>query len=368
MNILFDHQIFAIQPYGGVSRYCLELAKALVRLEVEVSLYMGLHQNRYQVDDLPSQASLFFGVRRPKWARMGFVGEGLNRIGLSLFSRRAPFDIYHPSFYGLPLRELSKPLVVTVHDMIHERHPESVAPGSRIPNQKRRAVERADAIVAVSENTRNDLIELWGIDKARIHVVYLASSLPARVSAKRLHARPYLLYVGRRGDRQGYKNFRLILDVISQDPDLKNEVDLLTFGGGPFTSWEEGQIHQAGLGNTVRQLDGDDHTLATLYSHALALVFPSYYEGFGLPVLEAMQQGCPVVASNAASIPEVAGESALYFAPDNGDELAECLRSVIDDDQLRRSLSARGKLRASTFSWDRCAAETLAVYHEVGGQ
>ncbi len=171
---------------------------------------------------------------------------------------------------------------------------------------------------------------------------------------------PYFLYVGQ---RSGYKNFARLLNAYASLPRIRNEFDLISFGTNAFTPQEKEAIHSLGLDPMrVRHLSGDDASLAYLYRKATAFVYPSLYEGFGLPPLEAMSLGCPVLCSNTSSMPEVVGDAGLFFDPLDSEAIRQAMESVASSLELRRDLISRGTQRVKSFSYDRCAAETLAVY------
>jgi glycosyltransferase involved in cell wall biosynthesis len=194
-------------------------------------------------------------------------------------------------------------------------------------------------------------------------VVYLGFGLdrqePAILPAPR---RPFFLFVGLRG---GYKNFDRLVSAYAACSKLRNEYDLVAFGGGGFSSKERDVILSHGLGEQVHQQGGDDSVLSALYRQAALFVYPSLYEGFGIPPLEAMSLDCPVVCSNTSSIPEVVGDAAVQFDPNDVESIGSALRSVAFDPQCRAELRLRGQSRIAEFSWRKCAMETLDVYQKV---
>ena len=173
----------------------------------------------------------------------------------------------------------------------------------------------------------------------------------------------FLLYVGNRG---GYKNFLRLLEAYGTSPQLKMGYELICVGGGGFHADELKTMQALGLdSNQVMQLGGSDQLLARLYESASAFVFPSLYEGFGIPPLEAMSHDCPVVCSNTSSIPEVVGDAGEYFNPEDIENMRAAIERVVTSDSLRKLLIAKGRARLQFFSWDRCAAETLEVYSKL---
>lgn len=360
MRVGYDHQIFCLQRYGGISRYFTELIPRLgCEQGIETWVWRGFAINRYPLRSSPN--GIVEGVDRPAIPATNALFLKVSKWAFERRARgRAP-TIYHPTYYfassGLP----QATLVITVYDMIHELFPQAHRSYREIGRRKRLLVHRADAVICISEHTKRDLMRLYGIADDKISVIPLANSLTSAPGA-RLLDRPYLLYVG---PRSGYKNFGALLGALSQHPKGWGDHVLCCFGGGPFTRIEQVEIQRAGLRGRVHHITGDDARLASLYAHATALIYPSQYEGFGLPPLEAMHYGCPVVLSRGASLPEVAGDAALYFDPENQDELSVQLERVMGDACLRRTLSEAGKGREHRFSWTRCAAETAVLYRAL---
>jgi glycosyltransferase involved in cell wall biosynthesis len=172
-------------------------------------------------------------------------------------------------------------------------------------------------------------------------------------------SRPYLLYVGQ---RSGYKNFDQLLAAYAASPALHKNYDLIAFGGGVWTAAERKSIEELFLYGKVKQLQGGDGTLADLYANAAVFVYPSLYEGFGIPPLEAMSFGCPVACSQTSSIPEIVGDASIFFDPNSSESISRALETIVTDQVLARDLVARGRIQIQLFSWDRCAQETLEVY------
>jgi glycosyltransferase involved in cell wall biosynthesis len=252
-------------------------------------------------------------------------------------------------------------VVLTVFDMIHERFPGSFPPTDRTAQHKATAVARADHVVCISHSTRSDLIEMLGVAPHRTSVVHLGHTL--QTAAPRGAASvdgPYVLYVGQRG---GYKNFLPLARALAASAAGADGIRLVAFGGGPFTASERAELAASGYDERrVEQRSGGDDELARLYAHASALAYPSLYEGFGIPPLEAMALDCPVVCSNTSSLPEVVGEAAELFDPCVPASMTAALDRVLLDAQRADALRARGRARVAQFSWERCAAETHAVY------
>ena len=284
-------------------------------------------------------------------------------------------DIIHRTYYyPVPAAPRSARTVLTVHDMIHEKCPLDFSSRDPIAKWKAKAVAKADHIICVSNQTRQDLLSLYDIKSAKVSVTHLGfdplHSLETHRSPAefRLHALgadvPYLLYVG---SRAGYKNFSGLLAAYASSPRLHGSFRLLCFGGGAFSESERSMIAEHGAGGDVVQMGGSDAVLAECYRNAMLFVYPSLYEGFGIPPLEAMSLGCPVACSNASSIPEVVGDAALTF--DAADPLAirAALEWALNSKSERDRLIEKGRQRCLQFSWRRCAEETARIYRETLG-
>jgi glycosyltransferase involved in cell wall biosynthesis len=173
---------------------------------------------------------------------------------------------------------------------------------------------------------------------------------------------PYLLYVG---SRASYKNFQGLLDAYAASAWMRTNFSLLCFGGGDFTSAERAAISTAGVDARIRYLGGSDAVLAACYAHASLFVCPSLYEGFGIPVLEAMSLDCPVACSNSSSLPEVVGDAAALFDPLDRDSIRSALESVLGSPSAATALKERGRIRRQQFSWRSCAENTIDIYRRV---
>ncbi|MBU5612537.1 glycosyltransferase family 4 protein [Geomonas azotofigens] len=366
MKIAYDAQIFYEQAYGGVSRYICELAARIAALdEMEVSITAPMHINAY----LEHLQHLVAGFRLPGVKRMPLSVRGAGMLMCDLMMRAQAPDLIHETYY-FPYRmgPLRARRVLTVHDMIHERLPGYFDPTDRTPRFKLMAVQRADHIICVSKRTRQDLIDVHGTSPDKISVVHHGFGLlPARdgddAGKPPLVQDSFLLYVGPRG---GYKNFAGLLQAYAASREVHERCLLVCFGGGELTQRERETVRGLGLReDRVVQFGGGDQVLARLYRQALAFVYPSLYEGFGIPPLEAMSFGCPVVCSNGGSIPEVVGDAGAYFEAGDVESMRLALQSVASSESARRELIARGLERLKLFSWDRCARETAAVYRKL---
>lgn len=364
MKIAYDHQIFTTQRYGGISRYFVKLAEHLERLEQEVNIFAPLHQNQY-LSDLPKSMVTGHGIDRfPRKTSRAISCINSAIVHMQVANWRP--DIIHPTNYDWQkFRGGKSPVVITVHDMIHELFPDFMGANNKTSRDKKIAIKNADHIICISENTKRDVIELLNVCESKISVVHEGVDTPNPPTTT-LHTslasseQPYILFVGSRG---GYKNFKGLLKAVAQTPKLKNNFRIIAFGGGKLSRHEREEVESFGLDNCrVLHVSGDDSLLQTYYENASAFVYPSLYEGFGLPPLEAMSAGCPVVSSNTSSMPEVIGDAAEFFNPEDIECFAQALEAVVYSEERRADLVVRGYRRVQALSWNKCAQKTLNVY------
>lgn len=378
ISLVVDGIIFQKNPHGGIARVFRELLPRMCELEPRLEIDLLIdgpiksqlpeHPQIHVRKTLPlRQKSLTRGLwrtslyplrrlGRSSWYRLRqlWTGSGRNRIWHSTFFT------YTPGWKG---RE-----VVTIHDMIPERFPQLLNDpmDEAGREQKRRCVERAAAIICDTDSTRRDFEKYFAIKGQAVTVIPLACSeifrqLPVgQLQQSRIPHRPFLLYVG---NRVHYKNFSLLLEIFA-NWEKRREVNLVV-AGPPWSSDEKRFLASSGLVEHIHLFDDvDDEQLCQLYNTATMLVSPSIAEGFGLPVLEALACGCPVVASNIPATNEVAGECPIYFDPGLPQTLLPALERALGEG--RDSARTReGMKQAGLYSWDRTAQATLEVYRQI---
>jgi glycosyltransferase involved in cell wall biosynthesis len=368
LRVLYDFVIFRMERRGGISRYVCELARRLgASGDAEALVACGVHANDFVAELRGAPGVRLLGVARPTSFSRTSLGGALDYAFLgALGATLRGVDVYHPSYYPRTVRPpRGARVVATVYDMIHERLPE-FHHGDPTPARKRALVEAADLVLCISQTTADDLTAIYGVDPSRIRVTYLGAAVDPAVGtpSPAPRGRPFFLYVGR---RHGYKNFRRLLEAYVSDAALRADTALVTVGGEEWDAEEQRLIAQAGNTARVVRVSAGEHELAALYRGALALVVPSLYEGFGLPAVEAMRTGCPVVANAAGSLPEVIGDAGVVMAMTDSGELASVMSGLAGDDERRRMLGDRGRARASRYDWAATAAATAAAYREVAG-
>lgn len=364
MRIAYDYQAFS-QKYGGVSLYYSRLASSLDDVGENVRIFSPFYQSRSlgQVSD-----RLVYGWQLDKYPK------GSKRLLQAVNEIVAPFpmafwrpDVIHRTYYGNPLLKVSaKANVVTVYDMIHELYPSSFQKGDATSKNKRSMIERADHVICISHKTREDLHSLLNIPREKTSCIYLGVDQTASLEVKRDHigsgVKPYILFVGA---RTAYKNFENFLKAFAISK-LMNDFNIVVAGGGIFTDRDLQLINGLKFDpGQITQIQCEMHLLNLLYSSASALIYPSLYEGFGLPPLEAMLMGCPVISSKGGSMPEVIGQAAEFFDPHSIEEMSHAMESVVYSPQRTSQLKELGLTVAQRYTWSSCALSTLSVYKKL---
>lgn len=364
MRIALDHQIFTNQEVGGISRYYWELANQLNSLYQEVGVFAGFYQNIY-LDNAREINIIGSKVNYPKNTIRIF--QAMNSLITSRQIKNWKPDIIHETYYSSSLfSNYKSPRVVTVFDMIHELYKDEFEPRHLISKQKFKSIARANHLICISNSTKNDLMDIFDIDETKISVIYLGvnrSDFNFRCDISNNNSKPFLLYVGK---RKGYKNFGSFLEAFARSCFLSKEFDVIAFGDVPFDKEELSKLKELGLNtDQVKHVVGDDHKLKELYSKASAFIYPSLYEGFGLPPLEAMASGCPVISSGTSSMPEVIGSAGEYFEPDNVESIIYAMEKVLFSKDRQEELIRKGYNNVEKFTWKKCAEDTLNVYTKM---
>ena len=368
MKIFFDHQAFSLHNHGGVSRYFCELIDGINQTTEDGAYLPLLFSNNIHLQEKGFATKPF--LSNYHFSRKVRVLYQLNKYYTLPLLKKQEYDILHPTYfdsYFIPYRK-RKPLVVTFHDMIHEKFAhqfKELTYDRGIIERKRQLAQQADRIIAVSESTKQDVVDILNIKPEKIEVVYHGSSFSdaSDTSEDTLFAapQPYLLYVG---SRKVYKNFDGFLQVVH--PILKqHRLKLICAGGGSFSSEERAQIQALGVSDLVEQQNIDDQILRRLYRQAVAFVYPSLYEGFGIPLLEAFDSNCPCIISRSSCFPEVAGDAALYVDFADFDSVADAVEQVLHDTSMRQDIIQKGQKQLAKFSWKTTVQKTLDVYHSL---
>ncbi len=382
MNIGYDGKR-AFQNKTGLGNYSRSLLSILNRYfpQLQYTLFAPKKTNLFDIDSYHNfqtiQPQNFFYKKLPSlWRRIGIVKQ----------IDQAHLDIYHGLSNELPknIEKLNIKTVVTIHDLIFERFPKTYHLDERYTHRWKikRACKIADAVIAISEQTKNDLIELYGVTPQKITVCYQSCnpifektiSEIEKNNVKKKYQLPdqYFLFVSSITARKNLiaicramiilkDTLAIPLVIIGDGKIEKNEVKQLMK--------ENGIEHRLLFLNELSAAKEDSFTSAAdfpaIYQQALALVYPSIFEGFGLPILEAMWSGLPVICSSVSSMPEVAEDAALYFSPEDTNQLAQHLQEIASDQQLVKILKDKGREQAKKFSTENYANQIIKIYKSL---
>lgn len=363
-TVYYDFQILSFQKYGGISRYFYEI-------------YNYINKNNY---DWTAVTDCYFSVNeyfKPlflhKPFRRQFKGSYFLENKFNINKRNAKriinngVDIVHPTYFDPYVLDYisEEKLVITVYDMIYEIYPDYFTDSKCIIENKKKLIYAADKIIAISDSTKRDIIRFYpDIPEDKIDVIYIGNSLKRdtdRANSKSINIPDkYVLFVGQRGM---YKNFNLFFRSMKPIFDKYDDMYLICAGGGQFSGKE---IETFGkYKERIIQMDVSDDILTQLYSSATCFVFPSLYEGFGIPTLEAFSCNCPVALSNSSSMPEVGGDAALYFDPLNANDITDVVETIISNDKIRESLIIKGKEQLKKFDWNLIVPQILRCYDSL---
>ena len=365
-----------LTPLTGIGQYTYQLASRLRQSWPQRPwLFYGTRWERELREPVPPAGETIAG-RMKRAVPMGHrISRALQQVRFSAGARQHRIGLYHETNY-LAFR-FSGPAVVTVHDLSWIRYPEA-HPAERVKSMNAampRVVREATRIIADSEFTRGEIIAHYGVAPERVHTVLLGvlpefhpRGEPECEALMRAHELRFGRFVLAVGTLEPRKNLATTIAAFARLPQgLRREFPLVIAGA---TGWGESSFREqlepmlargeARVAGYVPQSD-----LPLLYAAARASIYPSLYEGFGLPPLESMASGAPVVCSSRASLPEIVGDAALVADALDVDALSGHLRRLLEDESLHRTLSQTGLARASRFTWERCAQQTIAVYLEA---
>lgn len=371
MRIGFDVRPF-LKEETGVGIYYKNLLYNLAQIDQlnEYFLFSSSFKDRFPLQKVPSFAKRHFRdfsipVKVVNQFWYNFFWPPLD------FFFKTKLDLSHsPTPLILPTKGKT---VVTVYDLFFMDFPHKTDRETRkfFFRKTKKALQKADGVIAISEFTKNKTIEIFGLDEEKVRVIYLgvdpefkSENLPGEVEKKPSLPPSFILFVGAFEPRKNLLNLIEALKIIHKE---YKEMFLVLAGreGQDSLSVKE-RIRQNGLVPWVKMAGYiSQKELISFYRKASVFVFPSFCEGFGLPLLEAMACGLPVAASQAPAIPEVAQEAALYFDPNSPEEMAEKIIMILEDESIRQDLISKGKQRAHNFDWKDTAAETLAFYNQI---
>ena len=371
-RVVVDGIIFEWQPWGGVARIYREIIPRMCAqnpaLRVDLLVNRG---GSYGIPDLEQVHPRLLippldRFLRPRRYLAPIIPPGTQAVK-QFWTRDLRDAIWHSSYHTSP-SHWRGPIVTTVHDLIHELLPRTM-PGAMndlIRTRKRQSILEATVVICDSRNTARDVQSFYGVPAEKIQVIHLAyNSLfqPLTPDAARTIEQPFLLYVG---SRERYKNFDMLLDTYA-NWEARAEFALVIVGRG-WSPHEQTRLHELKIEDDVRLFRHiSDAALCELYNQAAVFVYPSLYEGFGIPLLEAAACGCPIVSSDIATSVEVAGDVPIYFQRSEVDSLRAALDSAVAEGRSS-ARAQRGLELAQRYSWDHTAEQTLAIYQRLSGE
>lgn len=363
MNVLYDHQMFSLQQYGGVTKYFCELIKNLPD-QIEYDISVAFSDNQYLKEDHAFFKKAFFSLPSPPFRGKGFLKRQIYQLNQSYSARKITsmkYDLLHPTFYNNYFIDILKtPFIITVHDLTAFKFKDSYLKDDPFRSQMGKVVKKANRVIAISENTKKDIVTYFRINPEKIDVVHHGFKKSQYNQMSNKYGR-YILFVGRRDGYKNFKNFaHAISDLMQKDSDLQ-----LICVGEKFNKQELGELKVLQILNRASAVSVDEKTLNNLYAHALVFVYPSFYEGFGMPILEAFANSCPVCLSNTSCFPEIAGEAGIYFDPSDKESMLDAISKVLNDSRFRNEMILAGKEKLNKFSWKKTADETFISYRKT---
>lgn len=354
-----------VEKRVGVSVYAFNLLKYF-RKTANRETQFNIYLKNSPLNDLPEENKYF----RYQYIPGKFLWSQIS-LPLYLYSHKN-IDVYFSPAHYLP-RFCPVPQVVTIHDLAYLYYPEDFTKKDfyQLKNWTSFSIKKTKKIIAVSKTTKKDIIKNYLINDDKINVIYNGFERKIQQLGKKIELekrnKPYILYVG---TLQPRKNIETLIDAFIKFKAVYPYFELIIAGKkGWLYDKIFAKVTDNGLKNDVFFTDYvSDNQLIFLYKNAFCLVLPSFYEGFGIPVLEAMNFGCPVVASFFSSLPEIGGDASLYFDPKNPDDLFEKLKSLKENKGLRKELIAKGRQRIKDFSWEKCAEQTLQIIIETANK
>lgn len=368
MKILLDPQIFNDQKFGGISKYYSEIYRKLTKKGIDIRLPLLYTENLHikEFFDAKGHPVYNFLIRNNIFRRK-FIRK-IKRKNLKYAKTevaRLDFDLFIPTYYNPYFLDIigKKPYVLTVYDMIHELFPQYFSASDKTSQNKKLLLENATQIIAVSNNTKKDILKFFPeIPSEKITVVYHGFSHETANDVEVALPERFVLFVG---NRENYKNFNFFVTAIAETLKQDEDLHLVCAGGNPFRSDEKALLKQLGLENKVMQRNFLDTEINSYYRQALCFVFPSIYEGFGIPIMESMINNCPIILTDHSCFPEVAGDAAVYYELNNPSDLRAKVESLVYDETLRQKYAALGSERVNAFTWEKAAQQCLEVYRKA---
>ncbi len=365
MKILFDYRSFSLQKIGGISRYFIELNKKFQNNKIQSRIFAPIHRNDFLKNEKNNSKINIYLKNYPPFTS-GLIDNYNFYLTNFILNYEKP-NILHQTYYSdrkFSINKKKTKVILTVYDLIHEIFYKDFGfKNSHRPKLK--SLNQADYIICISKKTKEDLLKIYDLPESKVKVVHLGFAQLNKYEEIKsgFLTFPYILFVG---SRKRYKNYFNLLKAYSISCKLKKDFKIVCFGGGEFSLEEKKIVSDLNIDQKqIYQINGDDKILNYLYRNAELFVFPSLYEGFGLPTLEAMGNQCPVLLSSISVFKEISNNSAAYFDPYSPESIKNTIEETIYSETKKNILKKRGLENIKKFTWDKCAAETIEAYKKI---
>lgn len=362
MRIFYDHEIFSMQKYGGVSRYFFELISRFSNTSYCEPILDSIYSNNEYLLNLKSN----FKIKNKLFSiRTKFFNPRLITFLNNIKVNKNICDIHHKTYYSNYYKK-GCPIIITIHDLIAEKFASDHIYLKNDIIKKKQAIDRSDHVITVSNQTKKDLIEFYNISKEKISVIYHGGDY--LVNNRKIYfdenyfQKPFFLFVGK---RTFYKNFDKLLKALSIDKSILKNFDIICVGGGNFTTDERELIKFYNLDQScIKSIDVNDKNLKFLYQSARALIYPSLDEGFGIPILEAMYNKCPVICSKISVFEEIFKNNVLYFDPNDEFDILKSINNFLNRTDSSK-LPIKSYNYAMKYNWNKSLSDTYAIYDKI---
>ncbi len=358
MKVFYDHQVFNLQRYGGASKYFLKLIENFSN-NVDPTIISLFNKNIYLTKT--EKKKTFIQYKR----NIPILSQFTKFLNKSFFNYNLKYnkpDIIHYTYFNEKnLYKTDVKKIVTEYDLIKEKfYPEDYFDQIEF---KKKLYKDVDQIICISENTKKDLVEYYKIDEKKIITIHLGVDENKNYNEKKIDTKPYILFVGA---RKRYKNFFNLLKAYSLSNKINEQFNIICFGGGNFSKDEKVLMKDLKISNNnIFYQEGNDFDLNFFYKKARMFIYPSLYEGFGLPILEAMNMSCPVACSKTSSFLEIGRKAVIYFDPNSVESIKDTLEHTLFDDQKIKEIKIKGLENIKNFSWKDCANKTEMIYKKI---
>ena len=362
MKIAYNNSIFFTQKYGGISRYFCSIINELIKNEKQVKVFSPIFKNNYLLD-LPKKFRK--GLYLPRYPIPKLLKNFIDYVCYTQINN-SNYDIVHDTYYSENiLNYKNKKKVITDYDLIHEKFHKLYK--KKNFELKEKIIQNSDAIICISENTKKDLLEYYKVNEKKIYVSYLGydhifNNSSSQNFDKFVIPNNFILFVG---SRLKYKNFELFLKSYCNNKKVNKDFDIVCFGGGNFSKEEIKRFDELKIKDRIYYFEGKDNFLSYLYMKAKLFIFPSQYEGFGIPLLEAMSIGCPVLASDIDVFSEICKSGVNYFKNNDFNDLSEKLSYLLYSDSQLFSKKELALNISKEYSWKKCSEETYNIYSKL---